>query len=278
MQQTVVAIFNNSADAQEAVNRLINAGLTRNNIDISVNSKGNTQGGNNEYDNNYREDNNESGISRFFKSLFGDDEEADTYTKVAGRSGTIVTVHANTNEEAQSAAQILDDAGAIDVDEQATQYGYTSSRGNTAKETMDVKSGNDSTSIPIIEENVLIGKKEVETGGVRLKSRIVENPVEENLRLREERVTVQRNPVDRKATDDDLQNFQEGELEVTEHAEVPVVSKEARVVEEVTLNKEVEHRDETIKETSRKTEVDVENVEKKRGRNKSTRMDDNLTD
>ena len=36
---------------------------------------------------------------------------------------------------------------------------------------------------------------------------------------------------------------------------MPVVSKEARVVEEVKLNKEVEHRDETVKETVRKTEV-----------------------
>jgi stress response protein YsnF len=114
-----------------------------------------------------------------------------------------------------------------------------------------------------VEENVQIGKREVETGGVRLRSRIIETPVEENLRLREEYVRVERTPVDRVATDADLQNFQEREIEMTEHAEVPVVNKEARVVEEVNLNKEVEERDETVKETVRKTEVDVENLEGK---------------
>ena len=52
--------------------------------------------------------------------------------------------------------------------------------GITSKETMDSRSGDESsTSIPIVEENVQIGKREVETGGVRLKSRIVESPVEE---------------------------------------------------------------------------------------------------
>jgi len=92
--------------------------------------------------------------------------------------------------------------------------------------------------------------------------------VEENLRLREERVTVERTPVDRKATDEDLDTLQDKEIEVVEHAEVPVVSKEARVVEEVKLNKEVEHRDETVRDTVRKTEVDVENMEGKEVKNK----------
>ena len=55
---------------------------------------------------------------------------------------------------------------------------------------------------------------------------------------------------------------------MTEHAEVPVVNKEARVVEEVNLNKEVEERDETVKETVRKTKVDVENIDGEKKRNK----------
>lgn len=262
MEKTVIAIFNYSADAQEAVNRLVNAGLTRDNIDVSYNTANETQE-NKEYGANFKQGNNESGISRFFKSLFGNDDEANVYTKVAGKNSSIVTVYAKSEEEAERAAEILDEAGAIDVDDEAIKHGYNSKMG-TGKETMDSRSGNDSTSIPVIEENVQIGKREVETGGSRLKSRIVEHPVEEHLRLREEYVTVERSPVDRKATTEDLQNFQESEIELVEHAEVPVVSKEARVVEEVKLNKEVQHRDEKIKETVRKTEVEVENIEKKK--------------
>jgi stress response protein YsnF len=118
----------------------------------------------------------------------------------------------------------------------------------------------DQISIPVVEENVQVGKKEVETGGIRLRSKIVEEDVTENLKLRDEKVRVERTPVNRPANEGDLK---EENIEMTERTEVPVVSKEARVVEEVRLNKEVEQRDETIKETVRKTKVDVENIEGK---------------
>jgi stress response protein YsnF len=81
------------------------------------------------------------------------------------------------------------------------------------------------------------------------------------LRLREENVRVERNTVDRPATAADLDNFKEGEFEMVERAEVPVVSKEARVVEEVILGKEVNERKETIRDTVRSTEVEVEDIE-----------------
>jgi uncharacterized protein (TIGR02271 family) len=115
-------------------------------------------------------------------------------------------------------------------------------------------------SIPIIEENLQVGKREVNTGGVRLRSRIVERPVEEHLRLREEHVHVERNPVNRPASAADLANFQEGTIEMTEHAEQAIVNKEARIVEEVRLNKEVTERDEVVRDTVRRTDVDVENL------------------
>jgi stress response protein YsnF len=245
------------------VEKLVNNGFLRDNIVISLNTT-DSMAATTTMDSEKYKDTNERGIGGFFRSLFNEDtDEADRYTRVAERANSVVTVHAPTAEEAQRAADILDSSGAIDVNERATEYGYTSGSGITRKETMDTRSGNVPSSIPVVEENVQIGKREVETGGVRLRSRIVETPVEENLRLREEHVRVERTPVDRPATDADLQNFQQGEIEVTEHAEVPVVNKEARVVEEVNLNKEVEERDETVKETVRKTQVDVENLEGK---------------
>jgi stress response protein YsnF len=65
-------------------------------------------------------------------------------------------------------------------------------------------------------------------------------------------------PVDRPATEADLASFKEGEVELTEHTEIPVVSKKSRVVEEVRVGKDVKERDETVRGTVRKTEVDVE--------------------
>ena len=114
--------------------------------------------------------------------------------------------------------------------------------------------------IPVIEENLQVGKQEVETGGARISSRIVEQDVEENITLREEHVQVERHPVNRPLNSADLNSFQEGEIELTEHAEVPVINKEARVVEEITLEKEVTERDEVVRDTVRKTEVEVDNL------------------
>lgn len=122
--------------------------------------------------------------------------------------------------------------------------------------------GENVTSIPIIEEELQVGKKVVETGGARIHSTIVETPVQETVNLREERVTVERTPVNRPATAADIDALGDKQIELKEHAEVPVVSKEARVVEEVSLGKEVQEREETIRDTVRKTEVDVENLDK----------------
>jgi uncharacterized protein (TIGR02271 family) len=85
--------------------------------------------------------------------------------------------------------------------------------------------------------------------------------VEASIRLREEHVTIERHPVDRPATEADFNAFKEGDIEITESAERAVVGKEARVVEEVTLGKEVTEREETIHDTVRKTEVDVERLD-----------------
>ena len=120
--------------------------------------------------------------------------------------------------------------------------------------------------IPVIEEELQVGKREVEKGGIRLRTRIVENEVKENVNLREEKIHIERTPVDRPANVSDLR---EEQVEFTERAEVPVVSKEARVVEEISLNKEVTEKEETIQDTVRHTKVDVD---------RTTGENDNISD
>jgi len=78
--------------------------------------------------------------------------------------------------------------------------------------------------------------------------------------LREENVTVDRRPVDRAVTDADINAVKEGDFTVTERAEQAVVGKQARVVEEVVVGKDVTERDKTITDTVRRTEVDVDDL------------------
>lgn len=115
--------------------------------------------------------------------------------------------------------------------------------------------------IPVVEEELHVGKREVQRGGVRVHSRVEERPVEEQVNLREEHAVVERRPVDRPASQADLGNaFRESSIEITETAEMPMVSKEARVVEEVVVGKDVSERTETVRDTVRRTDVDVEQV------------------
>jgi len=127
--------------------------------------------------------------------------------------------------------------------------------------------------VPVVEEQVRIGKEQVQgAGGVRVQSRVVERPVEEKVNLREEHVHVERRPVDRPAGGADLNNaFQDKTIEARETIERPVVAKEAKVVEEVVINKDVQQRTETVRDTARKTEVEVEKLSAEQRRTDATR-------
>ncbi|MBO0934872.1 YsnF/AvaK domain-containing protein [Fibrella aquatilis] len=276
MSQTVVGIFDTATEAQSAVEALVNSGFNRDQIDLSARTG--------DFNQSYTDDSDshdEGGIGGFFSSLFGtnDDEDRRRTYETVGKRGSIVTVHVDESDDAEQAADILDEYGAVDVDEKAAQYA-TNSYANTGSavgagvsgtantydltagttDTTDVVRDGDTLSVPIIEENLQVGKRTEQTGGVRLRSRIIEKPVEESVRLRSERVVVQRNPVDRAATDADFTAFKEGEVSLTETAERAVVGKEARVVEEVTLGKTVDEHDEVIRDTVRRTDVDVEQL------------------
>jgi uncharacterized protein (TIGR02271 family) len=115
--------------------------------------------------------------------------------------------------------------------------------------------------VPVVEEQLEIGKRQVSRGGVRINSQIVEEPVEEKVLLREERLIVERRPVYRDATDADLEDFKEGTIEIHETVEEPVIVKRRRVVEEIVIGRETSERTQTVSETVRRTRVHVEPLE-----------------
>ncbi len=119
----------------------------------------------------------------------------------------------------------------------------------------------DTDTIKVMEERLRVGKREVAAGAVRVRSYVVERPVEEQVRLHEERVTIERHPVDRTVTAADAAGaFQERTIAATAKSEEAVVAKDVRVVEEIGIKKEATERTETVRDTVRKTEVDVEDT------------------
>ncbi|MFL6676063.1 MAG: DUF2382 domain-containing protein [Massilia sp.] len=117
-----------------------------------------------------------------------------------------------------------------------------------------------STAIPVVEEQLKVGKREVQRGGVRVFSRVVETPVHESIGLREEHVNVERHAVDQPISTGDTTAFKEQDIEMRETAEEAVVEKSARVVEEVVVGKQVTEHQEQISDTVRHTEVGVEQL------------------
>lgn len=114
----------------------------------------------------------------------------------------------------------------------------------------------------VIEEDVVVGKRDVALGGVRVHTFIAERPVREDVQLREEHIEVTREPVnERISTAFDSTLGEEEEFELTARGEEVVVGKEARVVERVHVGKTERTRTEHIEETERRRDVEVEPIE-----------------
>jgi stress response protein YsnF len=112
-----------------------------------------------------------------------------------------------------------------------------------------------------VEEEFEVGKRQVATGGVRVTTQVSERPVEESVTLREERVEAERKPASRKLSAEEAEAaFEEKTVEMIGTSEQAAVRKQARVTGEVAVGKAVEKRQETVKDTVRRTEVEVEEV------------------
>ncbi len=116
---------------------------------------------------------------------------------------------------------------------------------------------NDGT-IKVMKEDLVVGKREAEAGGVRVTSHVVETPVQEQVTLHEERVSVERRPVNERVSGTEA--FRDQTIEARATAEEAVVGKDVRVVEEIGIKKEVADRVETVRDTVRETKVDVQDT------------------
>jgi uncharacterized protein (TIGR02271 family) len=184
-------------------------------------------------------------------------EDATTYGSTYGTTTTATTGMSDT---AATTVTSTDYAATSDVrDTRTTVDSGVVGTSMAGSGTRDVDT-HEEARIPVVEEELKVGKREVEQGGVRVTTRVEEVPVNEQVTVREEHVSVDRQPVDRLATDADFAAAQQGTLEVREHREEVLVDKQARIVEEVVINKDVDARTETIQDTVRSTDVDVQEI------------------
>lgn len=268
-EQTLVAVYDTAAHADAAVQALKAANVPSESIDQHAAATSGTGVGT-------------AGSAAptqergFWSSIFGgDSDDADTYSRSIESGSTVVTVKVP-EQHVSRVSDILEAHDPIDFDERAASYGSSQSSASTATTAVTPAAaaaatapmttarstaaspamGTDET-IKIVEERLTVGKRAVNRGGARVRTYVVETPVEEQVRLRDETVRVERRPVTdgRPVTDAD---FKERSLEMRETDEEAVVGKTARVVEEIGLRKDVSDRVETVRDTVRRTEVDID--------------------
>ena len=258
--RTLTAMFKTRSEAERAEQALTSElGLNRSTIQTSPGT-GVTDAG---YDQARPYE--EKGFFASLKNLMLPEE--DRYAYAEGMRRGAVLLNAKVDEgQIDRASDILEHAGAMDLDAQETEWrksgwtGYDASAHGTMRgaTTGAAPAALPDETIKVVEERLVVGKRAVEGGRVRVRSYVVETPVEENVTLHQERVTVERHPVDRAATAADLAAFQERTIEARATNEEAVVGKEARIVEEIGVRKEATDRVETVRDTVRKTEVEVE--------------------
>lgn len=223
--QTMIGLFDNRAMAQAAYQALLDAGFHKTAL-----------------------------------SLLGKDDEAELaalgyklptveaafYVESASRGGTLVLVDC-VESEADKAVDIMRRNGMVDVDARLAEL---SAREYPQEDYV----------LPVVEETLEVDKRQVERGRVRITNRVSSRDVEEQVGLRDETVRVQRRAVNRQAIASDLDAFTEKVFEIVEIDEEAVVTKKAVVIEEVVISKDVVEKIETIHETLRRSDVEIEQV------------------
>ena len=238
MSKAVVVMFDSRREAEDAAQRLMDEGFERREIDIRC------------ADGASRVDEAvESESSSWWQWLFGESDDRAYYKENIDRGGAVLTVTAS-DERADRARRSLEAQGEMVEPEREAATAQPISH------PVQDRHGEKEV-IPVAEERLRVGKRTVPGRRVRVYGRVVERPVEEDVRLREERVRLERRPTDRpvEATDD---AFRERVIELTESAEEVVIAKDARIVEEVVVGREVDERVETVRDSVRRTEVDVD--------------------
>jgi uncharacterized protein (TIGR02271 family) len=304
MKQTVVGVFDRYESARHAATLLQDSGfgpdavhVTDATSDDAALAPGRGSGGMMD------------SIRSFFAEVFGSGRDSDAhlseYAEAVRRGGAVVKVDVEDEPKVDTARQVLQSAGAVNIDERVAEWreqgwsgrmdedefertrddgalGTHASAGSsavpsdagtigmpasatpgTARSSTRLDAGKDEV-IPVLKEELEVGKRAQSGGGVRVYAHTVERPVQESLDLREEHAKVERRPVDRPASQADLDAFKDRTVEVRETAETPVVKKTARVVEEVVVGKEAKQRKETVRDTVRDTEVKVDSLGKDR--------------
>jgi stress response protein YsnF len=198
-----------------------------------------------------------------WRRLFGEnvwDHEAAVYGDTIDKGGAVLAARVPDDQVARVMA-LLDVHQPLDVHSVATKIGETVPVQAKALVTPPIAKADarDPETLKLAEEQLNVGKRLFETGTTRIRRFITETPVEQQVSLHEEHAEVVRKAISDPSYVADI-DWSDKAYEVQETAEQAVVSKSSRVVEEVTLRKTGSDRVETVKDSVRRQQVEVEKI------------------
>ncbi|HYW17506.1 MAG TPA: YsnF/AvaK domain-containing protein [Allosphingosinicella sp.] len=269
MSRTVTALYDTRQEAEAARQRLASA-VDAERVKIIDQSSGGGQDG------------------RSLGNLYLSDDDRHAYGEGLRRGGFLLCAEVHSGEDHERIIQLLEETSSVDLEERQQSWkneGWQAYSGGSTSSTSGASTSSTQTGIaaqsattgqgataagnvveeeriPIVEEELRIGKREVTRGGARVRSYVREVPVEEQVTLREEHVSVERRPVQQQQGVQSTQNaedlLQDREIEMRETAEEAVVQKVANVREELVVRKTAEEHVEQVRDTVRHTEVEVD--------------------
>jgi hypothetical protein len=231
--QTVVAVYRTRAEAEEARERIVQYGIAEQRVALSPDMHDSQEAPKTEK-------------AGFWDFLFGSDlpdHHRGWYDSNLREGRTAVSVYLDDASRQDEVQAILHEQGALDAG--------PPSDGDLARGTADGEQH-----IPIVKEELEVGKRQREDR-YHVRVYTTERPIEESVKLRDERVVIERRPVVDGLAATAIQPAAR-EFDVIERHEEAVVGKTAHVAEEVVVHKSIGERVETVKENVRETHVDVD--------------------
>jgi stress response protein YsnF len=256
--QCVIAVYNSRNDAEQAYRAVVSSGVPADHVRLSneqasqVSSSEGADAG--------------SGGESFWDWLFGSDvpeDERRLYQGHMAKGGAALSVLVDSPSIADldRIEGVLQQYNPVEIHEEnsdsSTAVGSGLSGSAAGQAGYDAQDVEREKVIPLPEEELKVGKRATETVK-HIRTYVVEEPVQQDVRLRDERTVIERRPAAGAATGQPM----EREYEVRELHEEPVVQKDVRAGEELVIRKEATARTERVADTVKKTKADIDDTDK----------------
>lgn len=206
MENTVIGVYDSYTQAQNARNELISAGFFPDDVALDPHSEQAEQIERTELQPQG------SAIGNFFRSLFGMEqhrEHGSIYAEAVRRGSCVLAAHASSDEMRERATQIMNRYDPVDIEERSAQWrsqgwsAYDESAPRLSADEIEQErrayghagaaqrlQPGEGASIPVVDEELRVGARDVQRGGVRVFHRARETPVQESVQLRNEQPDV----------------------------------------------------------------------------------------